>query len=631
MADLINLEPDKVRDPKLGIKSSFTGFKQGVAALALFFLANKDALSLETFRAGSNDGLIFGDEQMKQLFHLFQSNGFGDDEIASVSETVSKSQLLELHLESLVVGFEVFLPLAEVSFVDQNLTNSAERTGGKRYPKRFVYSNGLFSLCGGTRGPDRGILEVFFHWLLDEPVPDNIISFEKDIKRRIVSLSARTQYRVTRDKIGKSAIEFNTIGLYSHLLQARSVDLRGDEKRGTVRILFSALKQNMFPGIIAAKDIVELNPSETPAGFSESEIKEIFALEQKSQELKNVTDITKPVTHGSGNGSFDIGYASGTLKLEVPKHAMNVIFYGVPGAGKSYQISSHLGPEDKIERVVFHPDFLYSGFVGQIMPIIREDSVAYEFRPGPFTKILKSAFEEPETQHVLIIEEINRGNAASIFGDIFQLLDRDENGASKYYINNPELASFVTGDPDQLIGIPSNLRLLATMNTSDQNVFTLDTAFQRRWSMRMVRNDIDKVPYSDSSILDTSVTWKRFNDVINAKILESNQGMSSTEDKRLGAFFVSPSELEFKDEDSPGVFAEKTLKYLWDDALKFSRQSIFDRAEQQSLEDIITRFNTSLGDDRWRSILTREVNGELISDPSDVDPDVGRFADEEEN
>src|SRR5699024_4713189 len=169
----------------------------------------------------------------------------------------------------------------------------------------------------------------------------------------------------------------------------------------------------------------------------------------------------------------------------------NILLYGVPGSGKSHMISKeYCNDESKIERIVFHPDYMNTDFIGQILPTIKEDkSITYEFTPGPFTRIMKKAYEDPVNQYYLIIEEVNRGNAPAIFGDVFQLLDRNKDGSSSYSIKNYNVAEIVYGNDDMPISIPSNLSILATMNTADQNVFALDTAFQRRWIMKLIKND----------------------------------------------------------------------------------------------------------------------------------------------
>ncbi len=271
----------------------------------------------------------------------------------------------------------------------------------------------------------------------------------------------------------------------------------------------------------------------------------------------------------------------------------NVILYGVPGCGKSYHADNIETEEDKKERIVFHPDYSYSDFVGQILPSVDGDGVRYRFTPGPFTRILKEAIEDQSTQYCLIIEEINRGNAPAIFGDIFQLLDRNEDGTSAYGIVNADIAQEVYGDKNHEVRIPSNLSIIATMNTSDQNVFVLDTAFQRRWEMRLVPNVLKDGELASSEIAHTGVTWKKFFMVINECFLDSNLGMASNEDKRLGAYFVCK-----KDLTEPDRFAEKVLKYLWDDAFKFNRGKLF-ASGFNSLEKVVEKFCHSKEDERF--------------------------------
>ena len=176
----------------------------------------------------------------------------------------------------------------------------------------------------------------------------------------------------------------------------------------------------------------------------------------------------------------------------------NILLYGVPGSGKSHKITTeYCNDESRMERLVFHPDYMNTDFVGQILPVVKENGdITYSFVPGPFTRILKKAIGNPTKHFYLIVEELNRGNAPGIFGEIFQLLDRDKNGTSVYGINNSVIAEEVYGDKTKQIRIPSNLSLLATMNTADQNVFTLDTAFQRRWTMEMIENDVEASDYA---------------------------------------------------------------------------------------------------------------------------------------
>ena len=319
----------------------------------------------------------------------------------------------------------------------------------------------------------------------------------------------------------------------------------------------------------------------------------------------------------------------------------NVLLYGVPGSGKSWTIEhEYCKKGTNVERLVFHPDYTYSDFIGQILPNVAEDGqVSYKFTAGPFTNILADAYQNPDKEYILIIEEINRGNAPAIYGEVFQLLDRkteirevDDDGypigTSEYGITNANIAAIVYGDAKHKVRIPSNLSIIGTMNTSDQNVFTLDTAFQRRWEMRLIENNFEHVDrrLADAKILDTGITWEVFCTQINKIIVGNNARMTSAEDKRLGAYFVhlrdlayNPSMGNLSDGEYDALrtkeqnktitdaerdrlaeiraamkqnrkFPEKVIKYLWDDAFKFNREIVFETTTYQSLEQVIRTF-----------------------------------------
>lgn len=268
----------------------------------------------------------------------------------------------------------------------------------------------------------------------------------------------------------------------------------------------------------------------------------------------------------------------------------NILFYGVPGAGKSYEIDKII-VQERSERIVFHPDYTYSDFVGQILPRIiktnddTEGKLRYVFEPGPFSKMLKKAIDDPHNMYFLVIEEINRGNAPAIFGDIFQLLDRNDDGLGKYHISNYDVAKIVYGDghENDEIRMPANLTLLATMNTSDQNVFTLDTAFQRRWEMHLIKNDVYKAEHAGEKIEGSEISWGKFADITNREIIRFGEETGNSEDKRLGAYFARKNELARR------IFPEKVLKYLWDDAFKMDHYTYFNE-KISSLDDIIDAF-----------------------------------------
>ncbi|MGN0694659.1 MAG: AAA family ATPase [Lentihominibacter sp.] len=293
------------------------------------------------------------------------------------------------------------------------------------------------------------------------------------------------------------------------------------------------------------------------------------------------------------------------------KKAENTLYYGVPGSGKSHTIDS-IVENSEYERVVFHPDYTYSDFVGQIMPRLKRNAdgtekLTYEFVPGPFTKALKAAVDNEDSMHYLVIEEINRGNAPAIFGDVFQLLDRNEDGSGKYHITNFDIAREVYGDEAAEIRIPSNLSILATMNTSDQNVFTLDTAFQRRWNMKYIENNVAEAEHANEKIEYSDVTWGGFAGAVNEEILEYNADLSSSEDKQLGAYFVTRAEL------ASDKFPEKALKYLWDDAFKLEREKIF-RPEIKSVGDLVHSYDVEIQNDRdpIKGVMRAEVYRKMM-------------------
>ena len=324
--------------------------------------------------------------------------------------------------------------------------------------------------------------------------------------------------------------------------------------------------------------------------------------------------------------------------VERVKGGMNTLLYGVPGSGKSWTIEKeYCDDESRMERLVFHPDYTYSDFIGQILPNVSDGIVSYKFTEGPFTSLVKKAYTNPEKMFYLIIEEINRGNAPAIFGEVFQLLDRKDDGTSEYGITNVDIANIVYNNPNKKVRIPSNMSIIGTMNTSDQNVFTLDTAFQRRWNMRMIENTFVGHDYARTTILDTGVTWQRFCEVINNEIVTKNIRMTSSEDKRLGTYFVRAADLEYHEEaDNNDLsekeqiqarllnyrFAEKVLKYLWDDAFKFSREDIFKNTIYKSLEEVVNHFNSrssakATGNDRLDVFKEEIIDAFLTQDSID--------------
>lgn len=283
-----------------------------------------------------------------------------------------------------------------------------------------------------------------------------------------------------------------------------------------------------------------------------------------------------------------------------------IIFYGAPGTGKSHKIKERLKgvPKENIFRTTFHPDSDYSTFVGAYKPTkskkplyglnggltvrlndgedLSEEIITYKFIPQAFLEAYMRAYNTTDNVY-LIIEEINRGNCAQIFGDLFQLLDRDENGVSEYTIKaDANLKDFLIeelgADSDAIkdgeLCLPSNLYIYATMNTSDQSLFPIDSAFKRRWDW-----EYEPIKYNNTdwriNIQDNSYSWKSFQQEINKRVFEANR----SEDKMLGDFFVNPADGIITEK----ILLNKVLFYLWNDVCKDGEGDIFKTKDNKDI------------------------------------------------
>ena len=305
-------------------------------------------------------------------------------------------------------------------------------------------------------------------------------------------------------------------------------------------------------------------------------------------------------------------------KTEAPAKATGLqqIYYGAPGTGKSKAIKDLTFGEDVI-RTTFHPDSDYASFVGTYKPIteevvlrdcygkkvideetnevVKEERIAYKFIPQAFLEAYVKAWKKLGSgkKQYLIIEEINRGNCAQIFGDLFQLLDRNEYGFSDYpiiadkdmqkylekefegwEITNKDKINQLYGEANMVslimrgerLVLPSNLYIWATMNTSDQSLFPIDSAFKRRWDWKYVpiREGRDKETNAKLNWYintgDRQYDWWSFVSQVN-KLIGS---LTNSEDKKLGYFFCKAKNGEI-DAD---LFVSKVIFYLWNDVFK---------------------------------------------------------------
>ena len=305
-----------------------------------------------------------------------------------------------------------------------------------------------------------------------------------------------------------------------------------------------------------------------------------------------------------------------------------VIYYGAPGTGKSHTIKKE---EDAglttCIRTTFHPDSDYSTFVGCYKPHkCREtETLTYEFVPQVFLEAYTQAWQNPQKEIALVIEEINRGNCAQIFGDIFQLLDRDKDGWSTYpikadtdiaeYLDQMEIAGYSEtmvkkyGESKAGYGylaLPPNLSLLATMNTSDQSLFPIDSAFKRRWDWKYIKikNGKDKLgnklnwkivikDEADNVVKvgeNEEISWWTFIEKTNTIIAS----MTSSADKQLGYFFCKPTDKAEETDEEPSIITADTLVgkvifYLWNDVFKdygFEDAYLFSYLEKVEGKDV---------------------------------------------
>lgn len=632
-------------DLKLGIKSSLPHVKSTIA-LAVLLWECADRPAELAYSQQNGDGIVMTDE-LDQWVIDYLSEICQEDEIdaESLVATINENQLFKSQMEALIVAFELVWKLAKVSFVDEGKAASAERTGGTRYPKKLLYTVNADIIHSLVESNHDAYIRVLMSW-----VGFNINTDSECELQLMHILTALSEGAVFKLVDGNRDVIFNQNSLYRKVLETQeTVDISGDkEAKGSLRILKSLLSDEMNPYLTYSNGNVSTRDRRT--GDLESYQKRVDTfLRLSATKVIGLEDMD----------ADDEGIAPEQYETQRLTTGCNVLLYGVPGSGKSWTIEHEYCKKDsKVERLVFHPDYTYSDFIGQILPNVAEDGqVSYKFTAGPFTNILRDAYMHPGDEYILIIEEINRGNAPAIFGEVFQLLDRkveisetDDDGfpigTSEYGITNANIARIVYGDPTRKVRIPSNLSIIGTMNTSDQNVFTLDTAFQRRWDMRLIENNFDNVDpeLANAEILDTTITWKNFCTAINGIVVGNSARMTSSEDKRLGAYFVHLRDLK-KDErmgnlsdgeydglrkkESAGTltdtektrlaeireamkqyrkFPEKVIKYLWDDAFKFNREVVFESTEYQSLEQVIRAFMYAQGIDRFKMFKENVVS-----------------------
>lgn len=351
--------------------------------------------------------------------------------------------------------------------------------------------------------------------------------------------------------------------------------------------------------------------SEIYLGAAAKFILDVDALKMTEEELSDITYIKALLHDDKKRGENDklkwanaIGYKMGEsddyanlslkdieIELDLKGAQMWWLYRGIQAA-RLKEDEESISEEPFVERVTFHPNYSYAQFVGTYKPVQDDEDekqIKYEYVPGPFMRVYRNAKKNPNNNFLLIIEEINRANVAAVFGDVFQLLDR-KNGISEYPVAASEdiqkyLAKY--GINERKLSIPSNMYIWATMNSADQGVFPMDTAFKRRWEFEYIGIDENEDGIKDYDIPlqkkeDDSHEWVKWNDLRHS-INDKLTAMKINEDKLLGPYFISEEKLklvEGKNEENANEFVKsfksKVLMYLFEDAVKMRPGDLFD-------------------------------------------------------
>lgn len=703
---MIRPESAPVYDPidlKLGIKSSLPSVKPTLALLFLMWHEMGRPSELEYATAQGNTIVLRTDieETLYQRLHEI-SDGVT---LEQFRDKVNNNLMFKAQLEALLVAFELVWKVAKIRFSDGR-PNSAERTGGSRFPKKVWFTLNM-DLLDAVCGDDADYIKIFFSWLGFDLNADN--EKESNIIRFLTIISESAYYKLIDNEAN---VVFNLESVYKAVLShTDAVDISGDkEAKGSLRILKSALAENLISNISVHNNAVTAIDADALRHYADR----VAVFHQLEPNVYLTTPITEPTIdfdalrrewmdqdnqefilscldfmkahglftdksletlqdkeqcavlfrHNSLNGillrvnpnqpddeqrkdtngntryysekymiaengyfvssewrpdradarkplidwifalmqeiKFSTGYQS-----EFPR---NRILFGAPGTGKSFTLNREkdllLADGGEYERVTFHPDYSYANFVGTYKPVPCKDSddkdaITYSYVPGPFMRTYVKALQNSKTDtpkpFLLVIEEINRANVAAVFGDVFQLLDRGDDEVSEYPIQASEdikkyLARELGGNPDDYseIRLPDNMFIWATMNSADQGVFPMDTAFKRRWDFTYLGIDDSEAGIVGKKVVlgqgdyRRIVEWNALRKAINNELLT----YKVNEDKLMGPYFISKKNLPEGEMIDPAVFTRifknKVIMYLFDDAAKQKRITLFGGCDEKA-------------------------------------------------
>lgn len=601
-----SIQPQAKVDLKLGIKSSLPNVKSTISLFILMWEATGQRDML-VYAEQYGNNIVLREDIMTQLVGYTQAvrtNSYITD--ADFEQKVNDNQLLKSQLEALIVAFELIWRLGKVSFCER-MAASAERTGNIRYPKKISYSANMDIIHYAVGGDSDKLVQTLLAWLDFSISPDPVV--EKALTHILCVFAEDAVFRM--ETTGNADIIFNQLGIYQTGLETgEDIDIAGEkEAKGPLRILKNYLKESLNPFLTSpSAGLASIAPEQKdmlqPYAQRVSTLAALNAKDTVTPELEDVSpEEDETITHE-----------------QLPEDPKNLIYFGAPGTGKSNQLKKDAEKfGDNSERVTFYPNYSYAQFVGTYKPVMQlknnqtatdivEEEIAYTYVPGPFIRQWIKA-QNTSDPVLLIIEELNRANAPAVFGDMFQLLDR-KNGESEYPVATSEdlrkyLSSLLPGANKNVqrdtweklpegtdvttLKIPENLYIWATMNSADQGVFPLDTAFKRRWDYKYFSVYDRKESYPNNidiqkvTLHGHEFEWGTVREKINDFLAKKNVN----EDKFIGPYFISDTVFSADTEKEVtenfiDAFCNKVIMYLFEDAARQYRKDMFQLTEKDA-------------------------------------------------
>lgn len=558
--------PNKIKEReelklRQGIKSSLPEIKALISLLLVLYEIN-DRNAVISYNEEVDGSTKIKGNYITEIERFFAKQSTAISSIEFLNE-LNNNPLCVAQLEALQVSLQLFFKFCSIDFV-ASLSNTHERTGGLRFAKKIIFSTNLDLFHLVTSEPNNQMSEltknILWNWLTGrfDFVEDELML--NRIREFLTIISEETQFKIR--KYDNQELYFQQEGIYQVMLDgSRVVEKDSHESVGPFRIFKSFLNKDLHAYLQETKKGIERR----------TKIEELENYLQKVSTTldlipRRITIIQDEITDSSPSINF--------ITNITPKQK---IYFGSPGTGKSTALQNFVVEHGlEVVRTTFHPDTDYYSFVGGYKPVMKGDAIVYQFVPQAFIKAYVKAYQNPDRSYLLAIEEINRGNCAQIFGDLFQCLDRNAEGFSCYPIEaNTDLVSYLTSEglanPEQII-LPPNLLIYATMNTSDQSLFPMDAAFKRRWDWEYVPIQFDEKAAAFKILFDTEnqYAWRSFVETVNKRITE----ITKSEDKKIGVYFVVPTNGMISLEQ----FKNKVMFYLWSEIFKdehSSEDSIF--------------------------------------------------------